>query len=133
MVTDEEFRKLEERVSKLEKIFVPTQDSDIQKSLSVKEFLLSKNPKSDVEKTLAIGYFLEKYRSISPFNINDLKNGFSESREPIPSNLNARINDNILRGLIMESTEKKDNQKAFLITNSGEKLITNNFKELSDN
>jgi isocitrate/isopropylmalate dehydrogenase len=101
----------ERRISNLENL-VRSKPKKVEKHLSIKEFLLMKQPKKDVDKTLAIGYYLEHYKNISPFNAKDLENGFKEAREPPPKNINLTVIRNVEKGYIMEADEKKDNFKA---------------------
>ena len=103
-----------------------------QKKLSVKEFLRSKKPNSDVQKTLAIGYYLEKHEKMSSFNVDDLRKAFKAAKESKPSNIHAFINQNIFNGHIMDYDEKKDNKKAFVLTASGERFVENNFKKKNE-
>ena len=101
----------------------------MEKKLSIKEFILQKKPKSDIQKTLAIGYYLEKFRNFSSFNANDLKKGFREAREKIPPNIPDKIQKNIAKGHMMEADAEKDGLKAYMLTESGEKLVENGFEE----
>jgi hypothetical protein len=118
----------EARIAKLENLIV-SKPSAIEKKLSIKEFILSKNPKSDVEKTLAIGYYLEKYEGLASFNAKDLEKGFYDAKESAPENINLNVIRNIQKEYMMESKEKKDNLKAWNLTNNGEKLVESNFEK----
>jgi hypothetical protein len=100
-----------------------------EKQLSVKEFILSKNPTSAVEKTLAIAYFVERFGRMASFNVDDLTHHFQLAKEPIPGNINASVDKNVAKGLIAEAKEKKDKKKAWIVTNSGEKVVEKGFKE----
>jgi len=99
------------------------------KKLSVKEFILSKRPSNDVQRTLAIAYYLEKNEGMPSFNIEDLARYFQLAKEPTPQNLNDKVNLNIKKGHVMEAKAKKENKKAWVITNTGERFIESNFKE----
>ena len=93
------------------------------KKLSVKEFLLTKKPTDDVQRTLVIGYYLEHFESMDRFNARDLSDGFRSAKEPLPTNINDKVNSNIGKGYMMEAKEKKDKFKAWVLTNSGEKFV----------
>ena len=97
------------------------------KKLSLKGYILSKNPKNDVQKTLCIGYYLESFDNMASFHAQDLEKGFRLAKEPVPPNINDKVNLNIKKGHLMEAEEKKENKKAWLVTNSGEKFIDSNF------
>jgi len=135
MLSNEEIlrieKKLEEhdkRLSKLESLFQARPEA-AKKKISTKEFILSKKPRDDVQRTLAIGYYLEKFKGFSTFNVKDLERGFGVAKEPIPENINDKVNLNIKKGHMMETDEKKDNLKAWVLTDSGEKYIDGDFKK----
>lgn len=124
-------RKLEDhekRISKLEKL-LQTRPAEVKKKLSIREFMLSKNPKTEMQKTLAIGYYLENYDRLTSFNAKDLESGFRRAKENIPRNINYEIIRNIQKGYMMEAEEKKDKRKAWCLTNSGEKYVESNFEQ----
>ena len=100
-----------------------------EKQISVKELLLSKKPTDDNQKTLVIGYYLERYRGIEAFNIKDLEDALREAREKVPDNINDKVNKNIRSGYMMETKEKKDKLKAWNLTSMGERFVENDFKK----
>lgn len=119
---------LEEKLSKFEAMFSKdthsNQKSSInEKKLTIKEFLLGKNLKGDVQKTLIVAYYLEKYENMSSVNVDDLAKSFRLAKEPLPSNLNDKINMNIRKGHMTEAEEKKDGKKAWYLTSTGENYI----------
>jgi len=118
----------EKRIAKLENLLV-SRPATVEKKLSIKEFILSRNPTNDIQKTLAIGYYLEKYESMPSFNVKDLEKGFHDAKESAPENVNYKVIVNIQKGYMMESKEKKDDLKAWNLTNSGEKSVENNFEK----
>jgi hypothetical protein len=119
----------EQRISKLEtlisKPITKIVTTDAKKGMSLKEFILLKNPNDDNTKTLCIGYYLEKYAEYTSFSTEDLKKAFGSAKEPHPGNINDRINKNIAKGFMMEAEEKKNNRKAWMLTSSGEKFVEN--------
>lgn len=123
-------KKLEEhekRISILEDLN-RSEPEAVRKELSVKEFLLEKRPKDDIQKTLGIGYYLEKYRKTRPFNVKDLTDGFQAAKEKIPGNMSDKVAKNIQKGYMMPMKEKKDKLFAYQLTNSGEKYVESGFK-----
>lgn len=118
----------EKRISKLEE-FLPKTPIVKTKKISIKEFILSKKPKNDTDKTLTIGYFLEKHEGVTPFNVKDIENGFRNAREPLPKNLSDKIQMNAKKGFIMLAKERKDKLLSWVLTNSGEKYVENGFKK----
>jgi hypothetical protein len=112
----------ESRISNLEA--QPKIDKDIgRKKLSIKEFILSKKPKGDIQKTLVIGFYLEKYEGLDCFNREDLENAFRSAMETVPTNVGVDANENIKKGYFAEAREKKDKLKAWYLTNSGEECV----------
>ena len=105
--------------------FAEKKQSASLKKLSVKEFLRLRKIKSNVQRILLIGYYLEKHNGEASFNSKDLQSAFRGAKEPLPTNMNAFINQNIKNGHIMEEPEKKDNKKAFVLTNTGEEYDEN--------
>ncbi len=111
------------RISALER--VPHKITSEGKKLSVKEFILEKKPSNDVGRTLVIGYYLEHFEGMDKFNVKDLNEGFRWARQPLPKNINDKVNLNIAKGHMMAAREKKDNFKAWCLTNTGEKFVEN--------
>ncbi len=130
---NEEVKKIlddhEQRIKELEKIFSGGEKQRTKKAMSIKEFMLAKKPENDVQKTLVIGYYLEKYGNFGSFNAKDLEDGFRAAKERVPKNINDKVNMNIKNGHMMESEEVKDNRKAWVLTSSGEKFVENGFKK----
>ncbi len=118
----------EKRISELEALSQKKPEL-ITKKLSIKEFILSKKPESEIQKTLAIGFYLEKYEGLPSFNVKDLEDWYRAAKEPLPKNMNDTVNKNIAKGHIMDAKEKKDNRRAWTLTNSGEIFVESGFKE----
>ena len=118
--------KLEERINNLEGKGVSPISKEA-KNLSVREFILSKNPKDEIQKTLLVCYFLETNDGIEFFNFKDIENGFMMAKEKSPKNINYNVLMNIRKGYIMESREKKNNLKAWSLTNSGLRFVESDF------
>jgi hypothetical protein len=118
----------EKRLSELETL-LQAKPEVVRKGVAIKEFILGKKPKKDVQKTLAIGYYLERYQGLSSFNVRDLENGFRAAKEKVPENVPDKVQINVRKGHMMEAKEKKDNLKAYVLTNSGEKYVENDFKK----
>jgi len=119
--------EMEKRVEKLESYFVAEvrPNTTKEKKLSAKEFLMTKNAKADTQKVLALSYFLEHIEGIASFNVSDLETTFRSAKEKLPKNMNDAVNKNIRRGFIMETEEKKDLKKAWVLTSTGERYVEN--------
>ena len=110
------------RIIALEQKF-QTDEKPVRKQISIREFLLTKKLQNDIQRTLAIGYYLEQHQNMDKFNTKDLENGFQKAKETVPSNINDKVNMNIKKGYMMEASEMKDNRKAWYLTNSGENFV----------
>ena len=98
-----------------------------QRKISIKEFLLECKPNGEVQKTLAIAYFLETHEGMLSFNKADLEKGYRSAKEPVPLNINDKVYMCIKNGHMMEDGKKKDNTKAWVVTSSGENFLKDGF------
>lgn len=129
---DEEIKRILDDHEKRIKVLEGTPKSDVKsgkKQISIKEFLLSKKPKDDVQRTLAICYYLEKHKSMSSLNAKDIEEGFRSAKEKVPDNVNYKVIQNIKSGYMMEAKEKKDKFKAWTLTSTGERFVENDLKK----
>lgn len=101
------------------------------KKLSIKEFLLKHPPTTDIQRTLAVGYFLETQAGMASFTKADIEKGYSAAKEPTPSNIGVNINHCIKQGHIMEAEEKKNNKTAYVVTRSGEQFVAAGYPKSS--
>jgi hypothetical protein len=101
------------------------------KKLSIKEFLLEKPPSTDIQRTLAIGYFLETHTGMASFTKAELEKGYSDAKESTPSNISVNINHCIKQGHMMEADEKKNNKTAYVVTRRGEQFVAAGYKKTS--
>jgi hypothetical protein len=118
--------ELEKRIASIEGA-ITSKPKILLKKMSLKEFILEKHPRSDVEKTLAIAYYLEKHEGCTSISVMDIGKGFRDAREKVPSNVADKILKNISKGHMMETGEEKDGHKAYVLTNSGERLVESDF------
>jgi len=120
--------ELERRVTTLE-TSTQARPAPVEKGISIKEFILSKKPKNDVQRTLTIGYYLEKHQRLPSFNVKDIENAFRAAKEKVPKNIPDTIQKNVSKGHMTEAKEKKENLKAYYLTNTGEQFVENDFKK----
>lgn len=124
--TRKKLEEHEERISKLEKL-LQTKKEVMKKRLSIKEFILQKKPRNDVQRALAISYYLENYEGFSCFNSKDIGKGFREAREKVPTNVADKIQQSIAKGYMMKADEEKDGKIAYVLTNTGVRFIESGF------
>lgn len=127
-------KSLEARVARIESGGGGASISDApppttSKKLSIREFLLAHPPTTDVQRTLAIGYFLESHAGMASFTGAELEKGYRDAKETPPSNISMNIKRCIEHGHMMEAEEKKDNKTAYVITRSGEQFIAAGYKK----
>ncbi len=126
---------IEERIGILEKNAAisasPIGVKNTAKKIALTEFIKDKKPAGDVQKTLAIGFYLEKFLNLTSFNAGDLEQAFTRAKETKPLNMNDKVNMNIRGGYMDEATDKKDGRKAWYLTTTGEQYVENNFKSRS--
>jgi len=118
----------EKRISELE-VLSQKKPEALATGLSIKDFIRSKKTKDDIQKTLAIGYYLEKYEGFSSFNVIDLDKGFRDAKQTVPQNINDKVNKNIDKQYIMRDKKKKDGKLAWRLTADGEEYVESDFSE----
>lgn len=112
----------EARIKKLEGIDISPQVKTKQKSL--REFVNEHKNESDVDKTMLILFFKEKFMGIEGITSRDVTEGFREIREKVPGNIADKFQQLAKRGLITPSKLSKK-LNSWTYTNSGEEYITN--------
>ena len=127
-MNENEVDALQKRVAALEVRVAALEGSSAEserkgKKLSVKEFLLGKSPRSDVEKTLVIGAYLEKFERLKSFSTKDIGAGFRRAKEKVPANIADMIQKNVAKGYMDLAEEERDGLKAYYLTNSGERAV----------
>jgi len=130
---EQRLQDLEQKVENLEKKLsgnstTPSAHLNSGKTLSEKEYLLGKKPTDDVQRAFYLGRYLEEYKRMESFTAEDLRNAFRVAREPVPSNINDKINKNVAKGYFME-VDPKDDKKAWVLTSTGEKVISDKIGE----
>lgn len=125
--SDASLDELEARVSKLEARFADEAEpshATSRKPISIREFMQTANPSTDVDKVLIIARYLELEAKLTSVNLIDLRGAFSSAREPVPRNVNDAVNKNVSKGLMMVALSEKDGYKAWTLTNSGEATVS---------
>jgi hypothetical protein len=124
---------LDARITKIEGSTTGTGDGKTArastKKLSIREFLLAHPPTTDIQRTLAVGYYLETQGSMSSFTRADLEQGYRDAKHNLPSNMSVNIKHCIAAGNMMETKEKKDNKPAYVVTSTGENFVEKGYKK----
>lgn len=104
---------------------LPTKDGvqTFEKGMSVAQFFKKVSPKTDLDRVLAAGYFLEKFENQDSFTASEVKDTIRGAKVSPPANPSDSINKNIKKGYIMPSGDK-EGKMAFVLTSDGEETIT---------
>jgi hypothetical protein len=93
------------------------------KKMSIAQFFKQSSPRSDVDRVLFAGYYLEKISNFSSFTSVELRQAIRDAKVPPPQNPSDAINKNIKKGLIMSAGDK-DGIMAFVLTSDGEETVS---------
>jgi hypothetical protein len=97
------------------------------KEMSVAQFFRKISAKTDVDRVLAAGYFLEKIKDQDSYTASEISSVVRSAKIAPPRNANDAINKNIKKGYMMPSGDK-EGKMAFVLTTDGEDAITGLFK-----
>ncbi len=115
--------ELEARIAKLES--KEYSDNKIpKKPQSLVEFIKQLKLKSFTYKTLAILYYYENIKKITPITYKEILNGYIEAREKRPKNLSNTLYQNTVRVYIIYSNDKNKKLKEYTMTNNSNDFIT---------
>jgi len=99
-------------------VAIPEQ-TEVRKKQSLAELFKVKNPKSHGDKMLLFGYYLEKFEGQSSFNLDDIEKCYFKIRTPKTKNFGPYLAQLIRESYLMDAEEKKDNKKAWKLTQTG--------------
>lgn len=91
--------------------------------MSVAQFFKKTSAKSDIDRVLAAGYFLEKFKNQDNFTASEISGTIRDAKIRPPSNTHDVINKNIKKGYMMPSGDK-EGKMAFVLTSDGEESIS---------
>jgi hypothetical protein len=120
-------KTLEQRLGAAE-VTVQQPVSPAPKAPSIRQFMIEKGPTDDVQRSLVIGYYLEKQSGLVSFNAKDIEKGFVDAREKVPGNVADKILKNVWKGHMMQVSDDKDGLKAYVLTNTGTKFVEGGIK-----
>jgi len=122
-------RTLEQRLGAAEAVVQqPAVAPPAPKVQSIRQFIVEKGPTDDVQRSLVIGYYLEKQSGLASFNAKDIEKGFVDAREKVPGNVADKILKNVWKGHMMQVKDDKDGLKAYVLTNTGTKFVESGIK-----
>ena len=121
---------LENRVAALEKElrFVDSSPkSGKRRNPSINEFLREKGSTTAIDSILTMAVYHERFAGADAFGVNDLLDLIRKAKQKKPKNINDLINKNIAKGYFEEDKVGEDGKKRWYVTNSGIKLVDDNF------
>jgi hypothetical protein len=96
--------------------------SSTVKSQSMAQFFKKFGPKSDVDRVLFAGYYLESYQNTEKFTAAEIREAIRGAKHPPPKNTSDAIAQNIRKGLMMAAGDK-EGKIAYVLTSDGEEKI----------
>jgi hypothetical protein len=94
----------------------------LPKGMSVAQFFKKVSPRTDLDRVLAAGYFLEKFKNQDSFTASEVKDTIRGAKISPPVNPSDSISKNIKKGYIMPSGDK-EGKMAFVLTSDGEDTV----------
>ena len=94
-----------------------------RKGTSVAQFFRSLSLKTDVDRVLAAGYYLEKNKNVDNFTTAEVAQTIRDAKRTPPTNVSDCIARNIKKGFIMGSGDK-DGTPAYVLTTDGEDAVS---------
>lgn len=94
-----------------------------KKPVSLNEFLQKVGPKSAIEYTVGIGFYLEKMAGVEHFTAKDIKESFRRVKHP-HSNPSQALVDAKARGWLMTGSDSKH----YTLTQTGEEWVEERLK-----
>jgi hypothetical protein len=91
------------------------------KQMSAAEFIKKANVKNQIDRGIALAYYLEHKRSQSNFTSSEIGDLGRETKYPF-TNISDNVARLVARGLMMSAGEK-DGQRAYALTASGEEYV----------
>lgn len=102
-----------------------THQYDMQdKPISLREFVIRLQPKTNAQRILSIAQFLSEHQGLSRFKRDDIKPKFPSIGEPLPKNYSRDFQTALDKGWIAEDHGEKG---SFYVTRTGETQIQHGF------
>lgn len=101
----------------------PSSTSGRAKPYSAPEFFAATSWRTERDKIVLAGSFLERYGGVENFNVSDIRTCLVSAKIPLPKNLPLSILKTVQRGWLMEVPEGKNDMKAYTLTQTGEQRV----------
>ena len=100
----------------------PTGSTSKSKKMSIAQFFKRVEPKTDVDRALAAGYFLETFSGEENFTAAEVRETIQSAKISPPKNPSDAVAKNIKKGFLMAAGDK-EGKKAYVLTTDGEDAI----------
>lgn len=101
------------------------------KMLAPSEFLRKANPRSQNERALLLGYYLEKHAGCESFTSGELMEVNKKAKQPAFANVSDCLAKLVAQGLVMGAGDK-ESRRAYALTTTGEDQVAEMLKSSSD-
>jgi hypothetical protein len=128
---EERVLELERRVAALEAPAETVAASQATRKPSPREFHLEKSPKTDNDKTLVAGYYLELIRGLESFDFDDIETYYRQAKEAPPENRRDPPYQNVKRGYFRRAGKTQQGKAArnrWSMTNTGIARVEQGFQ-----
>lgn len=92
------------------------------KSVSLSQLMKPMALKTDINRVLIAGYYLEHYTDAEKFTAAEIRDTLKAAKQPPPKNPSDVINKNIKKGHMMPAGDK-DGKLGYVLTSDGEQVI----------
>lgn len=94
---------------------------------NLSEFLVEKKPATHIERVVATAYYSFHSGDAAGVTADEVIDGYGKARVSKPRNIHDVIAKSVKKGLLIESDQKKDGTKAWVITPTGEAYVESGF------
>lgn len=96
---------------------------ELEKPYSPGELFASKEWSTEVDKVVVAGHFLEHYKKLSSFTIENIRSCLISAKVSVPKNVNLAIFQAVQRSWMMEVPAENSKKKAWSLTQSGQRKV----------
>ena len=106
----------------------PTGSSSGSKKMSAAQFFRKVAPRTDVDRALVAGYFIEAFNGEENFTAAEVRETIRKAKISPPRNPSDAVAKNIKKGFLMAAGDK-EGKKAYVLTTDGEDTIRESLNE----
>jgi len=100
----------------------PIVSNSHKKATSPAQFFKNASPKTDVDRALVAGYYLERFEQLESFTAAEIRDTIRKAKIAPPKNPSDAVAKNIKKGLMMTAGDK-DGKMAYVLTTDGEEAV----------